>query len=123
METINKDNIHKKKRMSAEKIMPSMLERLYVNDIKKRKEKQEFLIQIYTPTFTPQIYTKEIKCKKNKQSSLDKNYYCNTNTNTNYNKNNNNNEDNFETIESIRTINYESNKLKRKKNLLWHFLP
>jgi hypothetical protein len=34
----------------------SITERLYVEDIKKRKDKQEVLSKIYTPTFTPEIH-------------------------------------------------------------------
>jgi len=34
----------------------SITERLYVEDIKKRKDKQDILFKIYTPTFTPEIH-------------------------------------------------------------------
>ena len=87
LDTIKKNNIHRNKKMSAEK-MPSMLDRLYTNDIKKRKEKQLLLTQIYTPSFTPFIYTKNNNTKRNinskknektyKHASLDKNVYNKT---------------------------------------------
>ena len=57
IDSISKKNIHHNKKMSSEK-MPSMLDRLYTNDIQKRKENQILLTQIYTPSFTPNIYAK-----------------------------------------------------------------
>ena len=87
MDSINKKNIHKNKRMSAEKNI-SMLDRLYTNDIKKRKEKQKLLLQIYTPSFIPNIYTKNENMKRNinikrsekthKQNSVDNNAFNKT---------------------------------------------
>ena len=58
MDKYNKNNIHHNKRLSSEMI-PSVLDRLYTKDIKKRRQNQMILTQIYTPTFTPSIYTKK----------------------------------------------------------------
>ncbi len=58
IETVNnKKNIHYHKKLSNKKL-PSLLERIYTRDIKKRKEKKQILAKIYTPSFTPFLYTK-----------------------------------------------------------------
>ena len=44
--------------------MPSILDRLYTNDIKKRKENRMLLTQIYTPSFTPNLFGKKYNVKK-----------------------------------------------------------
>ena len=54
----NKYNVHYKKKMTSDKL-PDVLDRLYTKDIQKRKEKQQILTKIYTPTFTPFLYYKE----------------------------------------------------------------
>ena len=110
----NKKNIHYKKKLSNKKL-PSLLERLYIKDIEKRKEKKEILTKIYTPTFTPFLRSKR------KNNNIQKNQ-----NNNNYNKTiDNYNEDNL-TYNDIDTIyndekNYNtiirsqrSQKLKRK---------
>lgn len=63
MDKYNKNNIHHNKRLSSEMI-PSVLDRLYTKDIKKRRQNQIILTQIYTPTFTPFIYTKKENIRK-----------------------------------------------------------
>ena len=63
MDKYNKNNIHHNKRLSSEMI-PSVLDRLYTKDIKKRRQNQMILTQIYTPTFTPFIYTKKENIRK-----------------------------------------------------------
>jgi len=58
IETVNnKKNIHYHKKLPNKKL-PSLLERIYTKDIKKRKEKNQILTKIYTPSFTPFLYTK-----------------------------------------------------------------
>ena len=78
-------------------------ERLYVEDIKKRKDKQEILNKIYTPSFKPEIHLPRQSFHKSVQRSRNnsnviriiKNYYTDENTvdedfyNNEENKNNN----------------------------------
>lgn len=69
LETVNNEkNIHYNKKISSDKV-PSVLDRLYTQDIKKRREKKQILTKIYTPTFTPFLYYKEeMKRKLEKKS-------------------------------------------------------
>ena len=124
MDIINKKNIHKHKKISAEKIMPSMLDRLYTNDIRKRKEKQKLLIQLYTPSFTPNINFKNInsqkglndkKNKNNKHNSLDKKY-CNISS---FNKNNNDENNNKDIENNDDNYFYENNYLNVDPKLIY----
>jgi spore germination protein YaaH len=48
----------------------STIERLYTQDLIKRKEKKQILTKIYTPTFKPQIYTNKNVFNKNNQRNL-----------------------------------------------------
>ena len=82
MDKYNKNNIHHNKRLSSEMI-PSVLDRLYTKDIKKRRQNQIILTQIYTPTFTPFIYTKKENIRKHpnqnpKKNDKHNNYYNKT---------------------------------------------
>ena len=52
-----------------------IIERLYVQDIKKRKDNKEILIKIYTPTFKPEIYTKRYYSNIILQKSRNKSSY------------------------------------------------
>jgi hypothetical protein len=109
IDTIKKTNIHKNKKISAEKL-PSMIDRLYTNDIKRRKENQILLTQVYTPTFTPNIYGKKTKfkkinIKKSDKSNKKQNNIKQYNFNANY--------DNY----YLQTTNNKSrNKKKQNKN-------
>ena len=47
----------------------NITERLYIEDIQKRKNRQEILNRIYTPSFQPQIHTdRDIEKEKNRDS-------------------------------------------------------
>ena len=140
MEKYNKNNIHHNKRMSSEKI-PSVLDRLYTKDIKKRRENQIILTQIYTPTFTPFIYTKKEnirRSEKQKRNGRPKqqvkrnhyykdeendNDYNNYNThynnyNSHYNKTNYYNEEDEDEEDDLRVKNNNKYRMsKSKRNL------
>ena len=100
--------------MSVEK-NDSMLDRLYTIDIKKRKEKQKLLMEIYTPSFMPNICNnygsvkKMGNNKKNKHSSVDKNNNYNYYVHTNYDIGNN-----YETK-------YENKYENKKVNNIQHY--
>ena len=82
MDKYNKNNIHHNKRLSSEMI-PSVLDRLYTKDIKKRRQNQIILTQIYTPTFTPFIYTKKENIRKHPNQNPKKNDKHKTQTQAN----------------------------------------
>ena len=46
----------------------SAVERLYTQDLIKRKEKKQILTKIYTPTFKPNLYAKKIMINKTNQN-------------------------------------------------------
>ena len=71
----NKKNIHYHKKL-PKKQLPSFLERIYTKDLEKRKEKQQILTKIYTPTFTPSLYA-----KRNSNNFKKKNNIKNQNNN------------------------------------------
>ena len=59
LETVNNEqNILYNAKVTSDTV-PSVLDRLYTQDIKKRREKRQILTKIYTPTFTPFLYYKE----------------------------------------------------------------
>ena len=65
----NKKNIHYHK-ILPKKQLPSFLERIYTKDLEKRKEKQQILTKIYTPTFTPSLYAKRNSNNFKKKNSI-----------------------------------------------------
>ena len=69
----------------------SAVERLYNQDLIKRKEKKQILTKIYTPTFKPNIYIKKIKVKKTNQNK--KNFKMNVNKRKEINEEDDNSED------------------------------
>ena len=68
----------------------SAVERLYNQDLIKRKEKKQILTKIYTPTFKPNIYIKKIKINKTNQNKK------NIKKNANKRKEINEEDDNYE---------------------------
>ena len=55
----------------------STIERLYTQDLIKRKEKKQILTKIYTPTFKPNIYANKIMINKSNQKNLNNLDYSN----------------------------------------------
>ena len=107
MDKYNKNNIHHNKRISSEKI-PSVLDRLYTKDIKKRKQNQIILTQIYTPTFTPFIYTKKENIRKHPIQNPKRNDKHKTQTHAQQRYHNYNDEDGYEVNNTYynKTIDY-----------------
>ena len=65
--TSNSPDINRKSyKIKVKRNSNQVINRLYKIDPKKRKEKQEMLNQLYTPSFQPIIVDKKIKIKKNK---------------------------------------------------------
>ena len=63
---INKPQINKKSlKIKVKRNPDKLINRLYKVDIKKRKEKQEYLNILYTPSFQPKILDKNIFSQKN----------------------------------------------------------
>jgi hypothetical protein len=99
-----KNNIHRNKKMSAEK-NDSLLDRLYFKDIRKRKEKHEYLLSLYTPSFAPHIEPNSLYGSARK-SLQKKKIRIRNNSMENYYKSNSS------TIEKGSTISNNEKKLK-----------
>ena len=107
----NKKNIHYHKKLPKKKL-PSLLDRLYTKDIQKRKEKNQILTKIYTPSFTPFLYSKGNNNNFQKQQS---NIINNNEDNNTYNESDNNyNEDYYEPNTQIINANQKGEKMKKK---------
>ena len=55
----------------------STIERLYTQDLIKRKEKKQILTKIYTPSFKPNVYANKIMINKSNQKNLNNLDYSN----------------------------------------------
>jgi hypothetical protein len=86
----------------------TITERLYVEDIKKRKDKQDILSKIYTPTFMPEIHINKESLMKGRQRanrnddrfSYRKNIYHTDDENRNEDENEDENENEDEDEEN-----------------------
>ena len=108
----NKKNIHYHKKLPKKKL-PSLLDRLYTKDIQKRKEKNQILTKIYTPSFTPFLYSKGNNNNFQKQQS--NNIINNNEDNNTYNESDNNyNEDYYEPNTQIINACQKGEKMKKK---------
>ena len=92
----NKKNIHHNKHLSN-KAQSNVVERLYTDDIRKRKEKKETLLKIYEFSFQPNI------CSHN-LNNTNNNGLSNTKSSMHFNRNNINKNIN----------NYKSNNIQPK---------
>ena len=115
------------------------VERLYTQDLIKRKEKKQILTKIYTPSFKPKLYTNKIvngKNNNNKNKNLkeesdyyttDEKKYSEEEDNDNYELNNNieknyENGKNYKIYEDVRIENklrnllFKNNKKNEKRN-------
>ena len=108
----NKKNIHYHKKLPKKKL-PSLLDRLYTKDIQKRKEKNQILTKIYTPSFTPFLYSKGNNNNFQKQQS--NNIINNNEDNNTYNESDNNyNEDYYEPNTQIVNASQKGEKMNKK---------
>ena len=94
----------------------STIERLYTQDLIKRKEKKQILTKIYTPTFKPNIYANKIMINKSNQKNLNNLDYSN---HYNYRTEIGDDEDNFFNYDENSEFNYnnyDEEKEKEKRN-------
>ena len=87
----------------------SAVERLYTQDLIKRKEKKQILTKIYTPTFKPNLYAKKIMINRTNQNQRNLNMNMNMNIRTEINEEEDNSDFNFD--------NYEEEKEKRNQSV------
>ena len=84
----NKDNLNINHKIKVKRNPKKLINRLYKVDIAKRKERQEILNQIYTPSFQPFLFENNNSSQINKNKNKVKNKDKNSNNNYGLNKKN-----------------------------------
>ena len=82
LKNYNKKNLHYNKHLSNYDQI-KVIERLYKEDIKKRKEKKQTLLKVYECSFQPNLYYGSNNTNKNNQNRM-----MNTKSSRNFDKNN-----------------------------------
>jgi hypothetical protein len=109
-----KKNIHNNKRLH--KIDQSkVVERLYKDDIQKRKEKQQTLLKIYELSFQPNLHYTNKK-NINTNSNNNNSNLSNTKSSLQFNKFKNHNNPNINSKSNFKTIAIQNNNNKNNNN-------